>query len=65
MKRGRGRVGGGFGEEEECSGLYVGLSNRYVAWLHNWLALSRGLLAISIHEGDCVCMTDALGFRLA
>lgn len=61
MKRG----GGGFGDEEDRSGLYVGLSNRvcYVAWLHNWLALSRGLLAISIQEGDSVRMTDALGFR--
>jgi hypothetical protein len=65
MKRGRGIVGGGFGDEEDRSGLYVGLSNRvcYVAWLHNWLALSRGLLAISIQEGDSVRMSDSLGFR--
>jgi hypothetical protein len=65
MKRGRGTVGGGFGDEEDRSGLYVGLSNRvcYVVWLHNWLALSRGLLAISIQEGARVSMTDALGFR--
>lgn len=65
MKRGRGTGGGGFGDEEDRSGLYVGLSNRvcYVAWLHNWLALSRGPLAISIQEGDSVRMTDAFGFR--
>jgi hypothetical protein len=32
-----------------------------VAGLHNWPVPSRGLLAISIQEGNCVHMSDAPG----